>query len=163
MQIPKYKCPRCSTRTCSLKCSKLHKERAQCSGVRDPTAYIKRSQLTTPAGFDHDFNFLSRLEREIQDKESDDRLAKVVAPEVQSQRTRNYGRARHQDRSAHDRSEQFRKRAGQMGVTVHRAPKGMLRERENESRVPTRSVTHRNMLIGQIADDFAVISICYGL
>ncbi|ORX37142.1 hypothetical protein BD324DRAFT_566417, partial [Kockovaella imperatae] len=37
---PKYTCPRCSYRTCSLTCSKAHKAKFECSGERDPTGYI---------------------------------------------------------------------------------------------------------------------------
>jgi hypothetical protein len=126
MQIPKYKCPRCSTRTCSLACSKLHKERAQCSGVRDPAAFIKKSQLATPAGFDHDFNFLSKLERGMQKDKNDDagRLSQALEQDDAADRVRR-----------EKRGEQFRRKVREMGVTVHQAPRGMLRERENQSRL----------------------------
>ena len=35
-----YTCPRCLTRTCSMTCSKSHKELQSCSGERDKTAYV---------------------------------------------------------------------------------------------------------------------------
>lgn len=66
-QPPKYRCPRCtSIRTCSLPCYKRHQSRASCNGQRIETQYVKRSQLATPAGFDHDYNFLTKIERAIQ-------------------------------------------------------------------------------------------------
>ncbi|KAL2368752.1 hypothetical protein RJ035_007466 [Blastomyces gilchristii] len=68
---PKYKCPRCSTPTCSLACSKRHKLWSQCSGVRDPAAYLKRKELATPVAFDKDFNFLSGIERYVERAERD--------------------------------------------------------------------------------------------
>lgn len=61
---PKYVCPACSAGTCSLPCNKKHKAWANCSGKRDPTAYMPASKLKTPAGVDHDYNFLSGIERE---------------------------------------------------------------------------------------------------
>ncbi|KAK2812906.1 hypothetical protein FQN50_000927 [Emmonsiellopsis sp. PD_5] len=63
---PKYKCPRCLTPTCSLPCSKRHKIWSQCSGVRDPAAYLKRKELATPSAFDRDFNFISGIERFVE-------------------------------------------------------------------------------------------------
>lgn len=63
---PKYRCPRCSTRTCSLPCSRRHKLWSQCSGVRDPAAYLKRSELATESAFDRDFNFITKIERSLE-------------------------------------------------------------------------------------------------
>ena len=37
-----YKCPRCALYTCSLTCCKTHKQKFQCSGKRDKTAFIPR-------------------------------------------------------------------------------------------------------------------------
>lgn len=60
---PKYVCPACAAATCSLACSQRHKAWAGCSGRRDPTAYMPAHKLKTPAGVDHDYNFLSAIER----------------------------------------------------------------------------------------------------
>lgn len=64
ISTPKYTCPGCNTHTCSLACNKKHKSWANCSGKRDPTAYMAPSKLKTAAGIDHDYNFLSAIERE---------------------------------------------------------------------------------------------------
>ncbi|KAK7746717.1 hypothetical protein SLS53_001904 [Cytospora paraplurivora] len=61
---PKYVCPGCSAQTCSLPCTKKHKSWANCSGRRDPTAFMPASRLKTASGIDHDYNFLSAIERE---------------------------------------------------------------------------------------------------
>ncbi|KAL9941361.1 hypothetical protein D7B24_003616 [Verticillium nonalfalfae] len=66
IQPPKYKCPACDTRTCSLPCTRRHKAWSSCSGIRDATAYVPRAQLRTPAGVDHDYNFLHGIERAVQ-------------------------------------------------------------------------------------------------
>ncbi|OBT98086.1 hypothetical protein VE01_03704 [Pseudogymnoascus verrucosus] len=63
---PLYTCPRCSLRSCSLTCVQTHKRRADCSGLRDPTVYKPMRDLATPAGIDHDFNFLSKIERGVE-------------------------------------------------------------------------------------------------
>ncbi|EGS23769.1 uncharacterized protein CTHT_0004710 [Thermochaetoides thermophila DSM 1495] len=70
-QAPKYKCPGCGARTCSLDCVKKHKVRADCSGKRNPAAYIPLEKLRTEAGIDHDYNFLHSIERAIERAEKD--------------------------------------------------------------------------------------------
>lgn len=60
---PKYKCPRCGVRTCSLPCTKRHKAWASCTGERDPASFVPRDRLATDAGVDHDYNFISKIER----------------------------------------------------------------------------------------------------
>lgn len=40
----KYTCPRCLTHTCSLACVQQHKSEADCSGIRDKTAYVPMRQ-----------------------------------------------------------------------------------------------------------------------
>jgi HIT zinc finger len=62
----KYTCPRCAIHTCSLPCVRRHKQYAQCSGIRDPAEYRKRSQLATPSSLDQDFNFITSIERHVQ-------------------------------------------------------------------------------------------------
>ncbi|KAF8446611.1 hypothetical protein BGX38DRAFT_1094028 [Terfezia claveryi] len=64
-QPPKYRCPACSARTCSLACSKKHKVYSQCTGVRDPTAFVKRTQLSNPSKLSQDYNYLMSVEKAI--------------------------------------------------------------------------------------------------
>ncbi|KAL2116464.1 hypothetical protein VTJ04DRAFT_8632 [Mycothermus thermophilus] len=68
---PKYKCPRCGARTCSLPCVQKHKARADCNGKRNPAAFIPLNRLKTDAGIDHDYNFLTSIERARQLAEKD--------------------------------------------------------------------------------------------
>lgn len=68
---PKYKCPRCSIRTCSLSCIKKHKAWASCSGVRDPTVYRRKKDLHTASGVDHDYNFIHGIETSIERSEKE--------------------------------------------------------------------------------------------
>ncbi|KAJ1826420.1 Box C/D snoRNA accumulation, partial [Coemansia sp. RSA 2599] len=61
LQDSKYKCPGCMTRTCSLGCSNRHKAETKCSGTRDKTKFVKRSEyddniLMSDYGFLQDMN-----------------------------------------------------------------------------------------------------------
>uniref|UniRef100_A0A093US92 Box C/D snoRNA protein 1 n=1 Tax=Talaromyces marneffei PM1 TaxID=1077442 RepID=A0A093US92_TALMA len=71
INVPKYRCPRCAVRTCSLPCTRKHKTWSSCTGVRDPAAYLTRSQLETEASFDRDFNFITGIERRLERAERD--------------------------------------------------------------------------------------------
>jgi len=62
---PIYTCPACFARSCSVACSRKHKLYRQCSGVRDPTAFVKRSKLMTAGSVNRDFAFLTGVERGI--------------------------------------------------------------------------------------------------
>ena len=66
---PKYTCPRCQIRTCSLACIRKHKSWSECSGERDPTVYVPKKKLRTAAGIDHDYNFLHKIERAVERNE----------------------------------------------------------------------------------------------
>ncbi|KAL9052949.1 MAG: hypothetical protein Q9162_005066 [Coniocarpon cinnabarinum] len=113
-QIPKYECPRCGTKTCSVPCVKKHKQRAQCNGRRDPTAYVKKAQLATPRGFDHDYNYLTGLERTL---DRADRDAQDMG----------LGEDANGDR-------RVEKRVAELDIRWRRAPKGMSRQKENPTR-----------------------------
>ena len=46
VEVSLYCCPKCSMRTCSLKCCKIHKEKSNCNGKRDRTAFIALNQFS---------------------------------------------------------------------------------------------------------------------
>ncbi|KAK2002441.1 HIT zinc finger protein [Colletotrichum falcatum] len=149
---PRYKCPRCTIRTCSLACTKRHKAWSSCNGIRDATAYVPPSKLKTAAGVDHDFNFLSGIERAVQRSEKeiveerqllrpedlrpievrsvqwktgrDGRKKRVLVTEV----LKGDGGGARQDALA---SMPFKKRLARFGILLRRAPVGMARQKEN--------------------------------
>ncbi|KAI9840144.1 MAG: hypothetical protein M1838_004205 [Thelocarpon superellum] len=124
--VPKYRCPRCALRSCSLACSKRHKLWAQCSGLRDPAAYVKREDLATPAGIDRDFNFLVGVERHLEATEHD-----VAARGIDLDASEQ---ARSGARRPLQRGEVNMTAAlARCGVIMDRAPKGMQRQRENQT------------------------------
>ncbi|KAF2131579.1 hypothetical protein P153DRAFT_429843 [Dothidotthia symphoricarpi CBS 119687] len=120
IKTSKYKCPGCSARTCSLPCYKRHQQWAQCSGKRDPTKFVKKSQLATPAGIDHDFNFLTGIERD---------MAKAEKEFNDQDPPRSLDR-KHSSRSSQPEMVNL---AAAVGVTLIRAPKGLSRQKENKT------------------------------
>lgn len=61
-QTSKYRCPRCEKCSCSLICSKQHKLLHACSGRRDRTGYVKRSNFDEQT-FHSDVAFLEDAAR----------------------------------------------------------------------------------------------------
>jgi len=145
---PKYKCPRCGARTCSLPCTQKHKTRADCDGVRNPRAFLPLPQLRTAAGIDHDFNFISSIERARQRAEKDiveaRRLLseKDLRPEDEDRHFRKVwrgdelhylpaGHAQDGEGTRDGPDRNIRRRAGKLDIEVVSMPKGMVRQREN--------------------------------
>lgn len=117
---PKYRCPRCSIRTCSVECSKTHKTRASCSGIRDPAKYIPKSEMKSST-IDMDFSFLKRVQKA---REVPDRLR---MPESGKARTSKR-------RLEHAKRNVAMKKAQARGVDVQRLPQWMERSIQNKTR-----------------------------
>lgn len=146
---PKYRCPRCSTRTCSLPCTRRHKLWSQCSGVRDPAAYLKRSELATPSAFDRDFNFISGIERSLERAERDAENRGIELGQAAAESADAGGGEQAASTGTGAVTGQKRKHPGgglvkgeagflrgaeASGVRVVRAPRGMSRNKANGSR-----------------------------
>ncbi|TFB05063.1 Box C/D snoRNA protein 1 [Trichoderma ghanense] len=154
INTPKYKCPRCSIATCSLACVTKHKSWSQCSGARDQTAYVAKSRLATPAGIDHDYNFLHSIEMAseraervfVEDKGiiQKDELRPLTVEEVRWKVGRD-GRRRkvlvtrvlkqNRDRLM---DKMLASKLKKQGTVVVSAPQGMTRHRENHTTVSRR-------------------------
>ncbi|KAI1343828.1 hypothetical protein F5Y15DRAFT_179730 [Xylariaceae sp. FL0016] len=148
IQTPKYKCPRCGIRTCSLACVKKHKNWSSCNGERDATVFIPREQLKTDAGIDHDYNFITKIERSVERAEKILREEKSILPEetpnlhpnkrARLSKGRSRGRTTLGD-SNHDNDHSRRwdrnaiHRLRQLGIRVTSVPYGMKRSKENET------------------------------
>lgn len=135
MNPPKYRCPRCSTRTCSLPCSRRHKLWSQCSGVRDPAAYVRRNELATEAAFDRDFNFITSVERGLERAERDAENRGIPLDcEIKTDEA-DTGMKRKRPNNWLVKGEAgFLRGAKTAGVRVVRAPRGMTRNKENTSK-----------------------------
>ena len=126
---PKYRCPRCQIRTCSLPCTKRHKVWYSCSGQRNPAAYKAKNELATPAGIDQDYNFLRGVERVLEQAEE-----RFSTDGIGDEKSNGRGRADavEQKRSGPKKGEvALGKALGRSGVKVERAPVGMGRAKEN--------------------------------
>ncbi|KAF5027684.1 hypothetical protein F66182_168 [Fusarium sp. NRRL 66182] len=155
ISTPKYKCPRCSARTCSLACIKKHKAWSECTGERDATAYVVPSKLRTPAGVDHDYNFLHGIERSVERAEKllveergivqEEELRPQTIQEVKWKPGRD-GRKRKVIvtrvlREAKGRSFEryLAQRLKKLNITIMCAPMGMARQRENNTTLNRRT------------------------
>ncbi|KIX92923.1 uncharacterized protein Z520_11399 [Fonsecaea multimorphosa CBS 102226] len=117
----KYTCPRCGVHTCSLPCVKRHKSWAQCSGVRDPSAYRKRADLATPSSVDQDFNFITSVERSL--ARADELTQSKGIDLVPSGLVRK----------GQDAKRKFDAEIEKRGISLIRAPLGLSRHKQNKS------------------------------
>ncbi|GFQ72213.1 hypothetical protein TNCT_717791 [Trichonephila clavata] len=60
----KYRCPKCSTLSCSLKCVKAHKEQSGCNGIRDKTAFVPLEEFKD-CHLHSDYHFLQDVVRSL--------------------------------------------------------------------------------------------------
>ncbi|KAI0407801.1 hypothetical protein F4802DRAFT_551304 [Xylaria palmicola] len=142
IQAPKYKCPRCGARTCSLSCVKKHKNWSSCNGERDPTVFVSLDKLKTDSGIDHDYNFLTKIERSVERAERilrEDR--EIIPPEGSAPPPQKRSRfSKGQSRGKTTVDDGLRKwdrqvvhRLRQLGIHVSSLPYGMTRAKENKT------------------------------
>lgn len=145
---PKYKCPRCQAKTCSLACVKKHKNWSACSGERDPTVYVPAAQLRTDSGIDHDYNYLHKLERKVEQVDKMFTEERGILPQ-RTQDSHPNKRARvnkGQSRGRTTIGEGLRpwarasiSRLKKLGINVEQMPFGMSRQKENKTSFNTRN------------------------
>ncbi|KAI8112512.1 hypothetical protein M9434_003835 [Picochlorum sp. BPE23] len=61
-KVPKYTCPGCERKTCSLECVQEHKKQYSCTGKRDRTSFVKREDLSHKTLIS-DYKLLEEVER----------------------------------------------------------------------------------------------------
>lgn len=96
--------------------------------MRDPAEYMKRNELATPSAFDKDFNFITGIERGIERAERDTENREI--PIGQNDNDSSQGARR---QGVPRGGPAFLNRAASNGVKVAKAPKGMLRNKQNLS------------------------------
>ncbi|RPA88259.1 hypothetical protein BJ508DRAFT_4845 [Ascobolus immersus RN42] len=116
VNVPKYTCPNCSAKSCSVACSKKHKQYTQCTGIRDPTKFIPKSKLETPAALNQDYNFIAGIERTVM-KNEEEQLTKEGEKDEKSRR------------AGLDAALTAR------GTKIVWIPKGLSRSKENNTRL----------------------------
>lgn len=80
---------------------------------------MKRSELATPSGIDHDYNFLTGIERSLENAER----------QVEGRTSGNLSDPRRDSQVRQPTDQNF----AAAGVTVIRAPKGLSRQKENKT------------------------------
>ncbi|PFH56851.1 hypothetical protein XA68_15858 [Ophiocordyceps unilateralis] len=153
---PKYKCPRCRQRTCSVACVKKHKAWSACNGERDETAYVPASKLRTVSGLNHDYNYLHKMDLSMERAErllvtekgliSQQELRPRTVKQVRWKAGRDGRKIKvvtiKTVREPVVRTKSERLLAGKMrrlNIDLVRAPKGMTRQKENHTSVNRRS------------------------
>ncbi|KAI5466979.1 hypothetical protein BGZ63DRAFT_370065 [Mariannaea sp. PMI_226] len=152
---PKYKCPRCTIRTCSLACIKKHKAWSECTGERDATAYVPPAKLKTPAGIDHDYNFLHGIELAVERNEKlligerklvqEEELRPLTVQEVKWKPGRD-GRNRKvlvtrvlREPKSRTFERFLAQRLKKLNINITCAPMGMARQKENRTTLNRRT------------------------
>ena len=139
---PKYTCPKCSSRTCSLVCFKSHKSRDDCDGQRDPTAYVSLKDVGQGNWAD-DYRWLEEGRRKV--AEWGEGLPRDTTGRGGGRGGRggrgDRGRGRGGGRVRGDgRVVGLGKELERRGVLVEFMPEGMERRRKNQSSWNTRWV-----------------------
>lgn len=101
--------------------------------MRDPATYKKRSDLATASGIDHDYNYLTSLERELDRAERDATSRGVL---LEQETSGNAAKIHWRAKGLHgpEKGEVPLKAALERSrVIVVRAPKGMARSKQNET------------------------------
>lgn len=83
---------------------------------------MPRADLATPKGIDHDYNYLTSIERDLDRAEKDARSRGLVLEEE-----------RRTTRQPVKGEKQFNAALGRCGVQVAKAPKGMTRSKQNQT------------------------------
>ena len=156
ISAPKYTCPRCGARTCSLGCVKKHKNWSECSGERDATAYVAPSKLRTAAGVDHDYNFLHGIELSVERAEKllveerkivqQEELRPLTIQEVKWKPGRD-GRKRKvlvtrvlREAKGREFERYLAARLKKLNINIKCAPLGMARQQENATTLNRRTM-----------------------
>lgn len=131
-QEPKYTCPRCSARTCSLPCSKAHKSNTGCDGTRDPAKFVTLTEFGQ-GDWGGDYAYLESGRRKIADWGKD----LPATPSHASHGTRG-GRGGHErgqggKKRGPPKLEGLRRELEARGVEVEFMPEGMGRRKLNQS------------------------------
>ena len=108
----KYTCPRCFTKSCSLKCCKAHKVEKKCDGKRHQTGFVDIKDFDETV-LKSDYHFLHNIVRESDGASRDLRAKKR--------------------RKVRGRVLEFKKKCEERGVDIRIMPAGMEKRQINTS------------------------------
>lgn len=143
INLPKYTCPACGTRSCSLQCSKKHKVQMPCTGELDPTKYQSRDSLLSSAHLlDRDYNFIQRIDRKfhvslnvISDKMKQPKRKRAGGPSRGNGRNFNNKRPRNLPNGPDSGPAQFFNKSLTTinGVNIYQLPPSLSRALQNRT------------------------------
>ncbi|KAL8872422.1 MAG: hypothetical protein Q9174_001942 [Haloplaca sp. 1 TL-2023] len=99
---------------------------AACNGIRDRAAYIKRKDLATAQAVDHDYNYLTSIERQLDIAERHAESRGIIIHEEQ-------GKVRGHVHKPVKGEIPLQAALQQNRVIVDKAPKGMSRQKQNKT------------------------------
>ena len=73
INIAKYKCPRCSIRTCSVACVKHHKKLIDCNGIRYRTGFVSKADFNEN-NLLGDYRFLEEINQKLRPSAQDENV-----------------------------------------------------------------------------------------
>ena len=152
-QPPRYTCPRCYAKTCSVSCSHAHKVAMACSGIRDRTGYVPMNSYGWGAMMD-DYVFLEDVGRVVEShgaliaKEGLNRavngsLGSGGAEEVPHRQSRASGKSKR---------EVLQMQLGFKTIRMDLLPEGMQRQRSNKSRFDNRYAFFISQLVHRLSN-----------
>ncbi|KAH0839702.1 hypothetical protein J3R83DRAFT_623 [Lanmaoa asiatica] len=129
----RYKCPRCATPTCSLPCSRKHKQDARCTGERDKAQYVPMNTYGWGTMM-RDYCYLEEVGRKV--NEWGNEIVRggyrdnIGASKAASARKSLSGR---KSASAKSKRDLLRAHLETLGIDVELLPAGMERRNLNQS------------------------------
>ena len=108
----KYTCPRCFTKSCSLKCCKAHKKEDKCNGKRNQIGFVDIKRFDESV-LKSDYHFLNNIVRESDAANRDLRSTKR--------------------RKIRGRVSEFKKKCEERGVDIRIMPEAMEKRQINTS------------------------------
>ncbi|KAI9634798.1 uncharacterized protein MKK02DRAFT_27942 [Dioszegia hungarica] len=141
---PKYTCPRCSRRTCSLPCSTGHKAKYSCDGIRQAEGYVSLREYGQ-GDWAEDYRYLEEGRRRVEGWGQGVREEEMVTDprggDAEGSRGRGGARGGRGGRGGGTRGPKGKKSKSQIlqmelrskGVWAEFMPDGMARRRQNQS------------------------------
>ncbi|KAK0206799.1 hypothetical protein DFS33DRAFT_620343 [Desarmillaria ectypa] len=121
----KYTCPGCETPTCSLPCSKAHKERTRCTGQRNKVKYVPMNRYGWGEMM-RDYTYLEDVGRKTNEWSKDGF---------------GYGGWKGKGKSRGGKREALQIHLETLGITMELLPMGMSRRKLNQSTLDSRAQT----------------------
>ena len=117
----KYRCPKCDSISCSLKCCNEHKIKQNCSGKRERVEFVPLSEMNGDS-IRRDIRFLMTLKSKI----------------GTSRRAMRHERNEKQNKTTHRRFQSLCQMARKKGVRLFLQPIGMTKHQTNQSFVTSK-------------------------